>query len=77
MSIVAGQVYRAVGTSEGVLSRDDTVQIIRVERGLVDYLMRGIESRITEKMLQSAIDRGDLHLHYQPQFQRSGAAIGF
>ena len=62
MSIVAGQVYRAVGTSEGVLSRDDTVQIIRVERGLVDYLMRGIESRITEKMLQSVIDRGALGL---------------
>ncbi len=62
MSIVAGQVYRAAGTFEGVLSRDDTVQIIRVERGLVDYLMRGIESRITEKMLQSTIDRGDLVL---------------
>ena len=60
--ISPGQTYRVPSIDNGLFGRDDTVQIIRVERGIVDYIMRGIESRCTVESMQEQINSGDLVL---------------
>ena len=57
-----GQIYKLKDADAGLLGKLARVQIIRVERGLVDYIMRGIESRCTVESMQEQINSGDLVL---------------
>ena len=64
--ITPGKIYQVKDGAAGLFGRDDMIQIIRVESGLVDYLYRregkggGIECRIRETLMQGAIDGGEL-----------------
>jgi diguanylate cyclase (GGDEF)-like protein/PAS domain S-box-containing protein len=82
---IGAAVYPADGTDVKTLIGNADAALYRAKtetRGTVRFFEAELSVRLRERRalqedLRYAVDRGQLHLHYQPQEKMSGAVVGF